>query len=72
MSQKIKESFSRLKTNKLAIFILFIMFIAIGCSTLRGKAGQARAKSKSRDWLCYSACMMQPNASSFLCDRTCE
>ncbi len=71
MSQKTKEGLSGLIMKNLVILILFIMFITIGCSTLRGKAGQARAKSKSRDWLCYSACMMQPNATAFMCDRTC-
>ncbi len=71
MTQKIQELLSTLKTKKLVILLLFIVLIAAGCSNLRSLGGQARTKSKSRDWLCYSACMMQPNASSFLCDRTC-
>jgi len=71
MTQKIQQSFSGAKLKKLVVLLLFIVLIAAGCSTLRSLGGQARTKSKSRDWLCYSACMMQPNASSFLCDRTC-
>jgi hypothetical protein len=71
MTQKIQKLLSTLKTKKLVFLLIFIVLIMAGCTTLRSIGGQARTKNKSRDWLCYSACMMQPNATAFLCDRTC-
>ncbi len=70
LTQK-KQKFITGAKLKFLVILLLMVFFAAGCATLRGKAGQARTKNKSRDWLCYSACMMQPNATAFICDRTC-